>query len=83
MTVFALGESYSGFDAPTIELAERSGISNQESITNDSTTVLGAEFFEQALRLFKMPSEEPDVAHVEALNLMVRLYALVAVISDR
>lgn len=32
---------------------------------------LGADFFEQALQLFKLPTEEYNVENVEVLNLMV------------
>jgi proline utilization trans-activator len=79
--VFALGASYFSCIAPSIELYDNnnSGHSDGESSdgysyeTHDTVSPVpsGAEFFEQALKLFKLPTEEYHVSHVEVLNLMV------------
>lgn len=68
LAVLALGESFNSYSAPLIDLTQKS------SDTHDATKPFylpGTRFFEQALSLFKMPTEEPDVQHVEALNLIV------------
>lgn len=81
LTVFALGESYNSFNAPSIELADdaRHGDQNSLGVVNTRPqSPPGASFFEQALALFKIPSEEPTVAHVEALNLIVSSPLMVA-----
>ncbi|TPX15852.1 uncharacterized protein E0L32_000186 [Thyridium curvatum] len=74
LTVFALGESYNSFNAPSIEIADNACHSDdqhdQGAAGSRPPSPPGAGFFEQALALFKIPSEEPTVAHIEALNLI-------------
>ncbi|KAL2417445.1 hypothetical protein ABEF91_006508 [Exophiala dermatitidis] len=73
LTVFALGESYNSFNAPSIELVDDARRNNEgelELARIVSQSPPGVALFEQALVLFKIPSEEPTVAHVEALNLI-------------
>ncbi|KAF2008429.1 hypothetical protein BU24DRAFT_497895 [Aaosphaeria arxii CBS 175.79] len=72
MAVLALGESYNSYEPPLIDLSQASEKSHrpgQDKDTRDSY-LPGLRFFEQALSLFKMPSEEPDIQHIEALNLI-------------
>jgi hypothetical protein len=81
--VFALGASYFSCISPSIELYDRNdsgppgdeigGRHSYESQDTMSPVPSGAEFFEQALKLFKLPTEEYHVSHVEVLNLMVGL----------
>lgn len=71
LTVLALGESYNSCHAPAIEVMEDGQQHSVPTGTKVTSTLPGADFFEQALSLFKVPSEEPSVAHVEALNLIV------------
>jgi proline utilization trans-activator len=73
MAVLALGESYNSYEPPLINLSqtpETSVLSAEKSNTRNPY-LPGVRFFEQALSLFKMPSEEPEIEHVEALNLIV------------
>lgn len=73
MAVLALGESYNSYEPPLINLsqsAEASTLSVEKNVTRNPY-LPGVRFFEQALSLFKMPSEEPEIEHVEALNLIV------------
>lgn len=72
LTVLALGESYNSCPAPSIHIHEDKRQEEVDCMENTLPPILpGAEFFEQALSLFKIPSEEPTIAHVEALNLIV------------
>lgn len=74
LTVFALGESYNSYNTPSIELVDDTrhrGHGSLEAVTTRPQSPPGVGFFEQALTLFKVAAEEPTVAHVEALNLIV------------
>jgi hypothetical protein len=73
MAVLALGESYNSYEPPLIDLSQSSEGSQRATQGKDiSRSYLpGVRFFEQALSLFKMPSEEPRVEDIEALNLIV------------
>ncbi|KAH7029793.1 proline utilization trans-activator [Microdochium trichocladiopsis] len=73
LAVLALGESYNSHKPPLIDLTVgRSCARDREGPSEHAKTpyIPGAEFFEQALSLFKMPTEEPSIEHVEALNLI-------------
>jgi proline utilization trans-activator len=75
LAVLALGESFNRYEPPLIDLtqaADHTSCLAQAEATRDSY-LPGARFFDQALSLFKMPSEEPEIEHVEALNLIVSI----------
>jgi proline utilization trans-activator len=73
LTVLALGESYNAFDAPQIRVGEQDVPQSILGMPQQSESTLpGAAFFSMTLHLFKVPSEESTVAHVEVCNLMVR-----------
>lgn len=74
LAVLALGESFNSYEPPLIDLSQAADHLVQAEATKDSY-LPGARFFEQALSLFKMPSEEPEIEHVEALNLIVSINA--------
>ena len=77
--MFALGASYNTYDAPSIvvnnECDEDRNVglddSNPCDMSGDSPP--GATFFKQALALFRFPSEDVQIRHVEVLNLFVSL----------
>lgn len=74
LAVLALGESFNSYEPPLIDLSQPSEDAQREQATGLRDSYLpGVRFFEQALSLFKMPSEEPCLEHVEALNLIVRI----------
>ncbi|ETN38206.1 uncharacterized protein HMPREF1541_06237 [Cyphellophora europaea CBS 101466] len=70
LTVLALGESYNSYHAPSIEVTDGGLQQSATSHASQPASLPGADFFEQALNLFKIPSEMPTIAHVEALNLI-------------
>lgn len=74
LCVLALGESYNSYEAPSIQITDHGITDDRNSRTDgrNSQNPPGTAFFEQALSLFKMPSEEPAIDHVQALNLIVR-----------
>jgi hypothetical protein len=77
LAVLALGESFNSYEPPLIDLNHASE-DNADSVhlrDNRETYLPGVRFFEKALSLFKMPSEEPDIEHIEALNLIVSNYS--------
>jgi proline utilization trans-activator len=73
MAVLALGESFNSYEPPIMTLSQNTELSSEEGRSKGSQVsyLPGVRFFENALMLFKMPSEEPDIEHVEALNLIV------------
>ncbi|KAL2212087.1 hypothetical protein CC79DRAFT_1364371 [Sarocladium strictum] len=73
MAVLALGESFNSYEPPIMTLSQNIQLSPEEPSSRGSqeSYLPGVRFFENALMLFKMPSEEPDIEHVEALNLIV------------
>lgn len=75
LAVLALGESFNGYEPPLINLSRDAEDSPGSAQAQDTKHLYlpGARFFEQALSLFKMPSEEPSIEHVEALNLIVSI----------
>ena len=79
LAVLALGESFNSYEPPLIDLTQDVHMTRREEDAKASY-LPGANFFEQALSLFKMPSEEPEIGHVEALNLIVSI--LVEITDD-
>lgn len=73
LAVLALGESFTCYEPPLINVSQTDTEpnSNAQSRHTKKPYLPGVRFFEQALSLFKMPSEEPELEHVEALNLIV------------
>lgn len=72
LAVLALGESFNSYEPPLIDLSQTPDEAHSAQIKDVRGSYLpGVRFFEQALSLFKMPSEEPELEHVEALNLIV------------
>ena len=85
LTAFALGASYCRFDGAVIHVTDEvrdDGESRHTIATNgearkeqSDSSLPGAKFFDQAMSLFKMPTEVLTLGHIEALNLMVRICA--------
>lgn len=76
LVVLALGASYGLGPNTHIQVGEGEVDASDASREGlDSELVVGtppgAELFEPALNLFKLPTEQPTIAHVEALNLIV------------
>ncbi|KAF6817754.1 hypothetical protein CSOJ01_02191, partial [Colletotrichum sojae] len=73
LIVFALGETYVNYHAPTINLAATVGGVDDDILgMKDQPQQVeppGGRFFDQALVLMKLPYEEPNVDHIEILNL--------------
>ena len=85
LTVFALGASYSRYDTTRVHVLGDEQSPNvdhsQVSIVEEAGSTLlppGAEFFDQATTLFKLPTEEASIEHMEGLNLMVRTHRSVS-----
>ena len=77
--VFALGASYNTYDAPSIDVSNECdedrnvGLDDSNPCDMIGDSPPGATFFEQALALFRFPSEDVQIGHVEVLNLFVSL----------
>lgn len=77
LIVFALGETFVQYPAASINLATTASVSDEEEeeeAGNEEPPLPpapGADFFDQALLLLKLPYEEPTVDQVEILNLAV------------
>lgn len=83
--MFALGASYSRYDTTRVHVLGDEQSPNvdhsQVSIVEEAGSTLlppGAEFFDQATTLFKLPTEEASIEHMEGLNLMVRTHRSVS-----
>ena len=84
LTTLAIGKSYvpnsplvirfDGSDRNTDD-ADINGIKHGTNTTR-STTPPGTELFEQALDLLHIPYEEPQIEHIEVLNLIVSVFFL-------
>ena len=77
--VVALGASYNTYDAPSIEVSNECdedrdvGLHDSNPCHTNGDRPPGSTFFEQALALFRFPSEDVQIGHVEVLNLFVSL----------
>lgn len=75
LVVLALGESFDSKLPPAIEVMDDSdtlGYSYNKIVTSSSSPP-GAQFFDQAMSLWKLRYEEATIEDVEALNLMVSI----------
>lgn len=70
LTIWALGASYSRYTQAYVPLVDSDHVSDSAPICPKCP---GVEFFDQAMTFFKMPSEEPNIDHVEVMNLIVGL----------
>lgn len=73
LCVLALGESYNSHEVLSIQVTDYDVIGDPNSETDGKYSFKppGTTFFEQAMSIFKMPSEHPTMDHVQALNLIV------------
>ncbi|KAF2174069.1 hypothetical protein M409DRAFT_48953 [Zasmidium cellare ATCC 36951] len=67
LIIWALGASYSRYTQAYVPLVDSDHVSDSAPICAKCP---GVEFFDQAMTFFKMPSEEPNIDHVEVLNLI-------------
>lgn len=75
LVVLALGESFDSKLPPAIEVADDLNVHDHthgKTITS-SSSLPGAQFFDQAMSLWKVRYEEATIEDVEALNLIVSI----------